>query len=296
MEYPATSEWVMHWIFVNIYQGINNVYSGWIWWNLFLAFVPMLLSFRLFRRKAIPPVWFAIACFATALIGIVGFSSRIPRFTRSVYDSLGAIMVGDSGALLNLLWFMAVLVIALGVSIWLFRRSYTSKVWLWWLGLAVFIAFLPNAPYVLTDIIHLIRGTSSGEIKIWVIALVFIPIHLTAMLVGFEAYVISLLNVIFFLKQRNHEELVLPTELTLHALCAIGIYLGRFIRLNSWDFLVDPTSVLFNTLNTLTDRRPLAVILVTFIILAVFYWVMKQVTLGLKLRYHYARKGMDPLV
>ena len=35
----------MHWIFVNIYDGINNVYSGWIWWNLFLAFIPMLLSF-----------------------------------------------------------------------------------------------------------------------------------------------------------------------------------------------------------------------------------------------------------
>src|SRR5262245_32830462 len=27
----------------------------------------------------------------------------------------------------------------------------------WWIGLAAFVAFLPNAPYVLTDIIHL-RG------------------------------------------------------------------------------------------------------------------------------------------
>jgi uncharacterized membrane protein len=163
-------------------------------------------------------------------------------------------------------------------------------------GLAVFIAFLPNAPYVLTDIIHLIRGTSSGDIATWVIALVFIPIHLVAILLGFEAYVISLLNVAFYLKQRELNRLVLPSELALHALCAMGIFLGRFIRLNSWDFVVAPTSVVVNTLNTLTQKLPFTVVFVTFVILTVLYWVMKQITLGLKLRYHYARKGLDPLV
>jgi len=286
----------MHWIFVNIYDGINNVYSGWIWWNLFLAFIPMLLSFSLFRRRAIPPFQLALAWFGTALIGVVGLRSRIPRLSRVMYQTVDNIRSGDPGTLLQLMWLVVVGVVALGVSIWLFKRSYTSKVWLWWLGLAVFIAFLPNAPYVLTDIIHLIRGTSSGDIATCVIALVFIPIHLAAILLGFEAYVISLLNVNFYLKQRHLHKLVLPSELALHALCALGIYLGRFIRLNSWDFVVSPTSVLVNTLNTLTEKRPFAVVVVTFVILTTLYWIMKQITLGLKLRYHYARKGLDPLV
>jgi uncharacterized membrane protein len=289
----ATSE---HWIFENIYRGINNVYNGWIWWNLFLAFIPMLLSFSLFRRRAIPPFWMKVAWCVTALIGVVGLRSRLPRLARVVYRTLATIQAGDPGTLLQLAWLALVGIVALGVSLWLFKRSYTSRVWLWWLGLAVFIAFLPNAPYVLTDIIHLIRGTSSGTIKIWVIALVFIPIHLTAIVVGFEAYVISLLNVNFYLKQRGLEHLVLPSELALHALSAIGIYLGRFIRLNSWAFVVDPTSVLISTLNTFTEKRPVAVVIVTFIILTVLYWIMKQITLGLKLRYHYAKRGLDPLV
>lgn len=94
----------MRWIALDIYQGINNVYNGWIWWNLFLAFVPMLLSFRLFRRKAIAPIWFAIACFGTALTGIIGLKSRLPRLKGAMSGVISNIQTGDPGTLLQLLW------------------------------------------------------------------------------------------------------------------------------------------------------------------------------------------------
>ena len=285
----------MRWIIVDIYQGINNFYSGWIWWNLFLAFIPMLLSFRLFRRKALSPLWFGLACFATALIGIAGLESRLPRLRVFALGVVRGIQTGDPGTLLQLLWLAGVMVLALGISIWLFNQSHTRKLWLWWIGLVTFIAFLPNAPYVLTDILHLIRGTSAGTIRIWVIAFIFIPMHMAAIVVGFEAYVIALLNVNFYLQQKGLQALTWPVEIGLHALCAFGIYLGRFIRLNSWDIVVDPSSVLAVTLNTLTSKRPIAVIFFSFVLLTVLYWIMKQVTLGLKLRIHYARTGQNVL-
>ncbi|EKV01668.1 putative membrane protein [Leptolyngbya sp. PCC 7375] len=285
----------MGWIIVDIYQGINNFYSGWIWWNLFLAFIPMLLSFKLFRRKALSPFWFALACFGTALIGIVGLESRLPRLRRFASSIVRDIQTGDPGTLLQLLWLAGVMVIALGISIWLFKQSHTRKLWLWWIGLVTFIAFLPNAPYVLTDILHLIRGTSAGTIKIWVVAFIFIPMHMAAIIIGFEAYVIALLNVNFYLQQKGLQALAGPVEVSIHALCAFGVYLGRFIRLNSWDIVVDPSSVLAITLNTLTSKRPLVVIFFSFVLLMVLYWIMKQVTLGLKLRIHYAQMGQNAL-
>lgn len=285
----------MRWIALDIYQGINNVYSGWIWWNLFLAFVPMLLSFGLFRRKALSPLWYTSAWFGTALIGIVGLESRLPRLRWFFSGVLRGIQTGDRSTLLQILWLAVVMIIALGVSVWLFKQSHTRKLWLWWIGLVTFIAFLPNAPYVLTDIIHLIRGTSIGTSRIWVIAFIFIPLHTIAIALGFEAYVISLLNINFYLKQKGLQALTWPTEITVHALCAAGVYLGRFIRLNSWDIVVDPSSVLASTINTLTSKRPLAVITFSFILLTVLYWIMKQVTLGLKLRIQYAQKGLDAL-
>ena len=280
---------------LDLLQSLNNVYSGWILWNLFLAFVPLLLSFKLFRRREASSPWFVPACFITALIGGISLRARLPRVSQSLASSWRSLQSGNAEVMLQLAGLALVVAIALAVSRWLSRRADTAKLGQWWAGLAVFMAFLPNAPYVLTDIIHLIRGTSYGETPIWIIALVFIPLHFCAIVLGFEAYVIALLNVNYFLKARALSRLIVPVELTLHALCAFGIYLGRFIRLNSWDILIDPTSVLAITLNTLTSKRPLAVVVVTFMIVAGLYWVMKQITLGLRLRWHYAKQGRDPL-
>jgi len=110
----------------------NN--SRWMTWNLFLALVPLALSFWLFRQRVKPK------------------HNHSPALTHKVYPHP-----------------------------------------LWWLGLLVFIAFLPNAPYVLTDIIHLIHDIRRTN-SIWVITLVLIPQYLLFIIAGFEAYVISLIN------------------------------------------------------------------------------------------------------
>jgi uncharacterized membrane protein len=65
----------------------------------------------------------------------------------------------------------------------------------------------------------------------------------------------------------------------------VGIFLGRFIRLNSWDVVTSPRDVIKSVLNTLTAKQPVLVILVTFLIITVLYWMMKQITLGLALRF-----------
>jgi uncharacterized membrane protein len=199
-----------------------NIHSGWITWNLFLAFIPLALSFWLFHRKSL---------------------------SRSV---------------------------------------------LWWVGFLVFIAFLPNAPYLLTDIIHLIQAIRDYY-SVWIITLVLIPPHLIAILAGFEAYVVSLINMGHYLKRQGVAQYVLWMELITHALSAIGIYLGRFPRLNSWDVVTRPDDVVMIAIDKLTSKRPVLVMVVTFVILTVLYWVMKQVTLGLVLRFRQSRLGKSTL-
>jgi len=162
------------------------------------------------------------------------------------------------------------------------------------MGLVIFIAFLPNAPYLLTDIIHLIQATQHGH-SVWVITLIFIPVHGLAILSGFEAYVVSLINQGHYLRRQGAKHWIVWAELFVHLLCAIGVFLGRFRRFNSWDIVTDPSDVLLSTIDDLTAKRPLIVIAITFIIITILYWLLKQVTLGLVLRIRSARQDIDPL-
>jgi uncharacterized membrane protein len=158
------------------------------------------------------------------------------------------------------------------------------------MGFLVFAAFLPNAPYLLTDIIHLIQAIRD-DYDVWVITLVILPPHLIAIVAGFEAYVISLINLGYYLQQQGASKYILLAELLSHALCAVGIYLGRFPRLNSWDFVTQPDAVATTVLDNLTSKRPVLVMAITFVVLTVLYWLMKQVTLGLLLQMRYKRSG-----
>lgn len=193
-----------------------------------------------------------------------------------------------------IVWNLFLAFIPLALSFWLFRRRMSGRSLLWWLLFIVFVAFLPNAPYLLTDIIHLIKAIRDGY-SAWIITLIFIPLHLFAILSGFEAYVISVMNLSHYLRRQGVKQFVLLAELMTHALCSLGIYLGRFQRFNSWDLVTEPDEVLIGVMNNLTARRPLLVIAITFVVITVSYWLMKQVTLGIILRIREVWAGRNTL-
>ncbi|QUS62054.1 DUF1361 domain-containing protein [Synechocystis sp. PCC 7339] len=192
-------------------------------------------------------------------------------------------------------WNTFLAVIPLMLSVWLFRcPDPQCQRWprspLWWVIFAVFIAFLPNAPYILTDIIHYFRLVRQG-IPTSIMIFTATPQFLLFLNVGWQCYVMSLLNAGYYLQQRQWSAWILPMELTAHLLSAIGIYLGRFLRLNSWHVVTDPKDVGHNLAQSLSHQRPLLAISVTVVILTVFYWLTKQVNLGLVLRWQQVRRG-----
>lgn len=185
----------------------------------------------------------------------------------------------------RIIWNSFLAFIPLFCSIWLFRFS-RSRSWLWWLIFAIFVAFLPNAPYVLTDIIHPIDFIRRGY-SVWTVTLAIIPQYFIFILAGFEAYVLSLLNFGRYLRRQGGKRYILVMELTAHALCAVGIYLGRFRRFNSWDFITQPEQLAKGVVHDLASKFPILVMVVTFIVLVICYWLAKQLTIAvwLKIRY-----------
>lgn len=183
-------------------------------------------------------------------------------------------------------WNLFLAFIPLALSVWLFRRrdaAQKSTSLLWWLGLIVFIAFLPNAPYILTDIIHLVEDIRRQN-SIWVITLIVIPQYILFIFAGFEAYVLSLINLGYYLNRRGWGQWIVWAEIAIHALSAIGIYLGRFLRFNSWDLITNLDTIAGTVLDDLAQKRPLAVMIITFAIVGGLYWLMKSITLAVLLQ------------
>ncbi|MFM6193649.1 MAG: DUF1361 domain-containing protein [Planktothrix sp.] len=193
-----------------------------------------------------------------------------------------------------IIWNLFLAFIPLALSFWLFRRRHISRTWFWWIIYIIFIAFLPNAPYLLTDIIHLIRATRAGY-SVWIITLIFIPLHVFAILSGLEAYVVSIINQNHYLKKLGLKRYIFPSEIMTHILCAVGVFLGRFRRFNSWDLVTQPDVVLAKTLDDLTSKKPLLVIFITFIVITISYTLMKQITFGLMLQFRRIYLGLEEL-
>ncbi|AFY75638.1 MAG: DUF1361 domain-containing protein [Hydrococcus sp. C42_A2020_068] len=187
-----------------------------------------------------------------------------------------------------IIWNLFLAYIPLVLSVWLFRIVGRRSL-LWWVVFAVFIAFLPNAPYILTDIIHLIELIRQGY-SVWTITLVLIPQYLIFILAGMEAYVISLINLGYYCYKLGWGKYISWIELITHALCSLGIYLGRFQRFNSWDIVTKPDNLMDSIVDNLTGKWSVLMMSVTFLILVVLYWFMKEITLGLIFRFRDRKK------
>ncbi|MCC4213903.1 DUF1361 domain-containing protein [Leeuwenhoekiella parthenopeia] len=105
-------------------------------------------------------------------------------------------------------------------------------------ALAVWLLFLPNAPYVITDLIHL---SYSPEDWLWYDLVTISVFALLSLYFGFESIRVwrKLLATQIAAKWVN-----LATVAVL-ILCGFGIYLGRFIRFNSWDVVTNPLELLY---------------------------------------------------
>jgi uncharacterized membrane protein len=251
-----------------------NKNSGWMSWNLFLALVPLFVSFWLFYRPR--SRWFIVSVgFLTSLTFVWGIKGgnwvnfmRLLNNIERNYQELDLVYLVGAIAL----------TVSLMASDLYFRQGRGTRSLFWWLGFLTFILFLPNAPYVLTDVIHLIEDIDWYR-SVWLITLVIIPIYAIFMFIGQEAYVLSLIYLGEYLRRQGLAKYILPVELLFHFLTAVGIFLGRFVRLNSWYLFTQPTS-LINSLSDLMGRFPVLVITISFFILTILYGIMKELTLA----------------
>lgn len=111
-----------------------------------------------------------------------------------------------------------------------------------WKQLLVFccwLAFFPNSLYIVTDLIHL---QIESIVPKWFDALVLFSSSMAGLMMAFA----SLYRVEKYLQRIIDMKFIPFSILAILFLGSFGVYLGRFLRWNSWDILSSPLQLLFS--------------------------------------------------
>jgi uncharacterized membrane protein len=149
-----------------------------------------------------------------------------------------------------MLWNLALAWIAPFVALWLVSRlrNYSWKHWSSILLTFLWLLFLPNSFYMVSDLIHV---QQTGEVSIIFDAVLFSSFIFNGFIAGYiGTYLIH--------RELGKRLSVLRTYLVIlgvFMLSSYAIYLGRVLRWNTWDALVSPAALLFDISDTIL--RPL---------------------------------------
>lgn len=159
---------------------------------------------------------------------------------------------------------------------WLVTRLRRSR-WRSWQNIALTIAwlgFLPNSFYMVSDLVHV---HLTGEVSVYFDTVLFASFIFNGFIAGYlGAYLV-------------HKEVQKRTTmLRSYAIMAMvfllsgyAIYLGRVLRWNTWDALVQPDALLFdisdNIINPLNHPQAFVVTLSFALLITVFYVVACEI-------------------
>lgn len=152
----------------------------------------------------------------------------------------------------------------------LIRRSSWSS----WPAISMTLAwlvFLPNSFYMVSDLIHL---QDMPRTYILFDSLMFSLFVITGLLLGYS----SLYMVQAQLRRRLSMLQTAAVVSLLLLLCSFAIYLGRELRWNSWDVLVNPAGILFDVserfIDPLGHSSAFTVTAMFFVFLSSLYWAL----------------------
>lgn len=133
--------------------------------------------------------------------------------------------------------------------------------------LGIWLLFIPNSPYILTDLFHL---KPRPYLPLW-FDLVLV---LSFALIGMIVFLKSLKDMLTILKAYVSPMLFTLVTPVIFWLISFGLYLGRYLRFNSWD-IVHPFRVVKASFGILLEKDTIGFTL----IFSVFMWFLYYITM-----------------
>lgn len=94
------------------------------------------------------------------------------------------------------------------------------------------LVFFPNAPYIITDLFHL----RQRSVPLWFDLMLILSFAWNGLLLGY----FSMMNIQEVVDERMNKTFGWVMVVGAFFLSGFGIYLGRYLRFNSWDIISNP--------------------------------------------------------
>jgi len=134
------------------------------------------------------------------------------------------------------------------------------------------LLFFPNAPYILTDLFHLRLKLS---MPVWFDLVLILSFAWTGILFGF----LSLWDIERVLSKFLKRKYISTISIFLLFLSSFGVYLGRYLRWNSWDIIQNPFELAFDIsdrfLNPFAHSRTWGMTIFMGLFLGILYFSFK---------------------
>lgn len=176
------------------------------------------------------------------------------------------IVVTGTMRLSFLAWNLILAWLPLVFAWWLRRRLSTHRPVAWQdilIGLA-WLGFLPNSFYLITDLIHL---QSSGEVGLLYDTAMITSFVINGLLLGYT----SLFIIHQLMKRYVSRRLAYILAQFALLLSAFAIYLGRYLRWNTWDLVINPAGLLFDVSDRIINPGSH---MLTFVVTSTFFVVL----------------------
>src|SRR6185436_5598713 len=122
-----------------------------------------------------------------------------------------------------------------------------KRPWIAFVLLIVWIGFWPNSPYMLTDLLHL---REKQNIPLWFDLGLILSFAWVGLMLGF----ISLIEIQNFIRWRTNRFVAWIFAVFVIFSGGLGIYIGRYLRVNTWDAVIDPLRLYIAVFSNFKDH------------------------------------------
>ena len=194
-------------------------------------------------------------------------------FCFAFIGAMIAVRIAYSGnrQFLFLVWNLFLAFVPYAVSL-LFTHPFFQNKKMQFLLFAAWLLFLPNALYIVTDIIHL---EETENVPLWYDAVLLFCSSFAGIAMAFA----SLVNTESYLRKIFPRRFIGPVIIAILFIGSFGVYLGRFERWNSWDVIHHPfhlsSHIAANILFPFSHYRTWAVTFLLTGLYSVFWFLLK---------------------